>query len=115
MDPLTVKPHEAATWTATVGALFAFLMRIFTVRQMRRGEGGKSKREQELEKENAELAEKNRQQLLELTVQPIRQQLADVLRENGRQAERLDILEADWDALGNKLRSIERRLPKEDE
>lgn len=106
MDPLQVKPHEAAGWTAAIGALSAFLARLFKVRRA----AGESPRVRELEAENEALKERVADQKLQLVLQPLNEQLANVLRENGRQQGELDVCKRDLNALGNKLRGLEEQL-----
>lgn len=115
MDPLTVKPHEAAGWTGAIAALAALLARLLPRR--RQLPEGESKRVRELEAENDKLEA----QLLDARFQAVEDRLGakisalekrldDVLRENGRQAEQIKKLDKDHDNYFRKLRG---EKPKE--
>jgi hypothetical protein len=116
-DPLQVKPHEVGIWTTAIGSL-GYLLRSMIGR--RRGEpagAGGGARVRELEAQLAESAERLAEEKLKglesrvmFAVTTERLRIDDILRENGKQAQRLEQNEDDNDALGQKVRDLALRV-----
>jgi len=95
MDPSDLKPEHGA-FTAIGAAAGAVLARLFP---RRRGDG-ESKAERELREVREELVS----QKIAAVRQELQGQLADLLRENGRQAEQIKTLQHDVNNLWRRLR-----------